>query len=219
MTSASSTTVTYTSTDSTNSSGVASVELWTRFRTNDNASPGDWTLATSSSSASGTFTLSFGSGTGVYDVATVAVDSLGNREATTLKSSIRAISWAALGQGQQRHGIAVQDDVAYASAPTAPLCRLGRHARRQLGHLLCPARPLDRRLVERDQAQRRRRDLVAADALDRGRWLGQPLRRLGRRSRRPTDTDIYFTKRTGTTWSANIKVSSATEVRFRISLE
>src|ERR1035437_3314233 len=121
--SAASLSVSYSSSDNTGGSGLARTECWYRYKANDPATAGTWKTCGSSTTATGTFTLTFGSGVGIYDVLTVAVDNLGNREggratppasAVAPKSSVRAVSWAAGAKVNTDIGSAVQDNASYA---------------------------------------------------------------------------------------------------------
>lgn len=68
-------TVPYTATDA---SGVASVDLWVRYRVNEARAWGPYALALTGTSSP--FTYTFASGDGNYEVYTIAVDNAGNRE-------------------------------------------------------------------------------------------------------------------------------------------
>lgn len=61
-------------------SGVASVELWWRYRPDEASAWGDWTLHSTATSSPVSF--SFSSGEGIYEFYTIATDKAGNREAT-----------------------------------------------------------------------------------------------------------------------------------------
>ncbi|MGA3058410.1 MAG: hypothetical protein ABSE70_10320 [Candidatus Limnocylindrales bacterium] len=211
--SASSLAISYSSTDKTNSAGVTSVELWTRYRANDAAATGDWTLVTSSSEASGSFSVPFSSGLGIYDVATVAVDGLGNREATAVKASVRAVSWAASVQVNTDAGSAVQDNVAYATGPDGTLYAVWEDARNGDSDIYFSSRDpstgawsSEIKLNTDAGTSSQRAPSIAVDGSGNVYvvWADD---RAG-----STDTDIYFAKRTGSTWGANTKVSNATDV-------
>lgn len=62
----------------TGGSGLASVELWVRYRVNESRPWGSHTMALSRSTSP--FTYTFGAGDGNYEFYTVAVDNAGNRE-------------------------------------------------------------------------------------------------------------------------------------------
>ena len=69
----------FTASDNTNGSGLATTEVWARFRANDSVASGTWALAGSAAGATGSVTVSFGSGPGIYDLSTIAVDLAGNQ--------------------------------------------------------------------------------------------------------------------------------------------
>lgn len=111
---------------SDDASGVASVELWARYRPNEARPWGAWGLATTATSSP--ITYSFASGDGSYEFYTLAIDGAGNREAAPALadvatrrdavddppdyawSSLTAISDAAKGQTWlQRCATAVDD--------------------------------------------------------------------------------------------------------------
>jgi hypothetical protein len=208
--------LTYTSTDNTNSSGVASVELWTRYKANDGAAAGTWTKVATSTSASGTFTVPFGSGAGIYDVATVAVDGVGYREATSVKTSIRAISWAPSTVVNADTGSALQDNVAYAMSPDGTLYAVWDDMRNGNSDVYFSQRDpssgawsAETRLNTDTTTTSQRTPAIAVDGSGNVYvvWADD---RAG-----STDTDIYFVKRTGTTWGANTKVSDATSASIQ----
>ena len=72
----SSVSVPYTASD--NASGVASVELWARYRPNEALAWGTWAKALTGTVSP--FTYSFANGDGNYEFYTIAVDGAGNRE-------------------------------------------------------------------------------------------------------------------------------------------
>lgn len=71
-------TVPYTASD--NESGVASVELWARYRVNEAQTWGVWSMAATATASP--FTYTFTQGDGNYEFYTIAVDGAGNREAS-----------------------------------------------------------------------------------------------------------------------------------------
>lgn len=70
--------VPYTASDS--ESGVASVELWARYRVNEAQTWGVWSMAATATASP--FTYTFTQGDGNYEFYTIAVDGAGNREAS-----------------------------------------------------------------------------------------------------------------------------------------
>jgi hypothetical protein len=75
-TTANSINVPYTASD--NASGVASVEVWVRYRANAAQAWGTWAKGPTGTSSPVTYT--FASGDGIYEFYTIAVDGAGNRE-------------------------------------------------------------------------------------------------------------------------------------------
>jgi Tol biopolymer transport system component len=76
--------VPYTASD--DQSGVASVELWVRYRPNSAQAWGSWMMA--STATSSPITYAFGSGDGWYEFYTVAIDGAGNREAAPAAADV-----------------------------------------------------------------------------------------------------------------------------------
>jgi len=76
--------VPFTATD--DASGVASVELWVRYRVNETRSWGAWALAAAATSSPIGYTFSWGDGN--YEFYTVAVDAAGNREAPPASADV-----------------------------------------------------------------------------------------------------------------------------------
>ncbi|HEY3165456.1 MAG TPA: hypothetical protein VGJ71_13905, partial [Candidatus Limnocylindrales bacterium] len=92
-------------------SGVASVELWSRYRATSTGTWGPWTLGPSGTSSPITYT--FSSGNGFYEFYTIAIDGAGNRElapssadAATQRIALTGAgkAWGSNSQGQLGNG-------------------------------------------------------------------------------------------------------------------
>jgi hypothetical protein len=218
--SASSISLTYSASDNTNGSGFQSVEFWYRYRTNDGATPGAWTAGGTSTAASGSFTLTFGSGAGIYDILTVAIDKAGNREGAianppaagaTPKSYVRSISWAAGAKVNTDTGTALQDNASYAVGSDGTVYAVWEDSRNGNTDIYFSSRnpttgvwAAETKLNADTGSAGQRTPSIAIDGSG-NLYVVWADDRNG-----STNTDIYFAKRTGTTWSANIKVNSDT---------
>jgi hypothetical protein len=212
--------VSYSSSDNTGGSGLARTECWYRYRANDPATAGTWTTCGSSTTATGTFTLTFGSGAGIYDVLTVGVDNLGNREgaaanppASTVapKSSVRYVSWAAAAKVNTDTGTAVQDNASYAVGSDGTVYAVWEDSRNGNTDIYFSSRnpstgvwAAETKLNADTGTAGQRTPSIAIDGAN-NLYVVWADDRNG-----TTNTDIYFAKRTGTTWSANIKVNADT---------
>jgi hypothetical protein len=225
--SAASISIAYTASDNTNGSGLASVEFWYRYKTGDGATPGAWTSGGTSATASGSFTLTFGSGAGIYDVLTVAVDKAGNREGAaanppastvTPKSSVRSISWAAGAKVNTDTGTALQDNASFVVGSDGTVYAVWEDSRNGNTDIYFSSRnpttgvwAAETRLNSDTGTTGQRTPSIAIDGSG-NLYVVWADDRNG-----STNTDIYFAKRTGTTWSANIKVNSDTATAIQSS--
>jgi hypothetical protein len=220
--SAASVSIAYTASDNTGGSGLATVEFWYRFKASDGATPGAWTASGTSTAASGSFTLTFGSGAGIYDVLTVAVDVAGNREGAianppaagaTPKSYLRSISWAAGAKVNTDTGSALQDNAAYAVGSDGTVYAVWEDSRNGATNTdiyFSSRNPstgvwaAETKLNADTGTTGQRTPSIAIDGSG-NLYVVWADDRNG-----STNTDIYFAKRTGSTWSANIKVNADT---------
>jgi hypothetical protein len=225
--SASSISIAYTASDNTSGSGLANVECWYRYKASDGLTPGAWTTCGTSATASGTFTLTFTPGAGIYDVLTVAVDKAGNREgangsppaaAATPKSSVRAVSWAASAKVNTDTGTALQDNAAYAVGSDGTVYAVWEDSRNGNTDIYFSSRnpttgvwAAETKLNTDTGTTGQRTPSIAIDGSG-NLYVVWADDRNG-----STNTDIYFAKRTGTTWSANIKVSDDTTSKIQSS--
>jgi hypothetical protein len=223
--SAASISVSYSSSDNAGGSGLARTECWYRYKANDPATAGTWTTCGSGTMATGTFTLTFGSGAGIYDVLTVGVDNLGNREgaaanppASTVapKSSVRSVSWAAGAKVNTDTGSAVQDNASYAFGSDGTVYAVWEDSRNGNTDIYFSSRnpstgvwAAETKLNTDTGTAGQRTPSIAIDGSN-NLYVVWADDRNG-----STNTDIYFAKRTGTTWSANIKVSDDTTSKIQ----
>jgi Putative serine esterase (DUF676) len=212
--------VAYTASDNSGGSGLASVECWYRYKAADGATPGAWTTCGTSTTASGSFTLTFGSGAGIYDVLTVAVDVAGNREGGVAnppvagaapKSSVRSVAWVASDKVNTDTGTALQDNVVFVVGSDGTLYAVWEDSRNGNTDIYFSSRipttgvwAAETKLNTDTGTTGQRTPSIAIDGSG-NLYVVWADDRNG-----ATNTDIYFAKRTGTTWSANIKVNGDT---------
>jgi pimeloyl-ACP methyl ester carboxylesterase len=215
--------VAYTSSDNANGAGLATTEFWYRFRVSDGATQGPWTSGGTSTAASGSFTLTFGSGAGIYDVLTVAVDGSGNREggiasppaaAAVPKSSVRSTSWTASAKVNTDTGAALQDNASFAVGSDGTVYAVWEDSRNGATNTdiyFSSRNPTTgvwaaetKVNTDTGTTTMQRTPSIAIDGSNNLYVVWADDRNTS------TGTDIYFAKRTGTTWSANIKVNADT---------
>jgi hypothetical protein len=217
--------VSYSSSDNTGGSGLARTECWYRYKANDPATAGTWTTCGSATTATGAFTLTFGSGAGIYEVLTVGIDNLGNREgaaanppASTVapKSTVRSVSWATGAKVNTDTGTTVQDNASYAVGSDGTVYAAWEDSRNGNTDIYFSSRnpssgvwAAETKLNTDTGTTGQRTPSIAIDGSN-NLYVVWADDRNG-----ATNTDIYFAKRTGTTWSANIKVSDDTTSKIQ----
>ena len=214
--SASSLSIPFTAADNASGTGITSTELWARYRASDSVSTGTWTLIASGTGTSGSITLPFASGAGVYDIATIAVDLAGNREGglaqpSTAKSFVRAVSWGASVKVNTDTGTALQDNPACALGPDGTAYCVWEDSRSGNADIWFAQRnPTtgvwsgEMKLNTDTGTKAQNTPAIAVDAAGNLYvvWADE------RNTVSTANTDIYFTKRTGTTWSANTMLNT-----------
>ena len=214
--SASSLSIPFTAADNASGTGITSTELWARYRASDSVSTGTWTLIASGTGTSGSITLPFASGAGVYDIATIAVDLAGNREGglaqpSTAKSFVRAVSWGASVKVNTDTGTALQDNPACALGPDGTAYCVWEDSRSGNADIWFAQRnPTtgvwsgEMKLNTDTGTKAQNTPAIAVDGAGNLYvvWADE------RNTVSTGNTDIYFTKRTGTTWSANTMLNT-----------
>jgi hypothetical protein len=214
--SASSLSIPFTAADNANGTGIASTELWSRYRASDAVATGTWTLVASGTGPSGSITLPFASGAGVYDIATISVDLAGNREGglaqpSTAKSLVRAVTWGASVKVNTDTGTALQDNPACALGPDGTAYCVWEDSRSGNADIWFAQRNPSTGVWSGEMKLNTdvgtKAQTTPAIAVDGSGnlyvvWADE------RNTAGTANTDIYFTKRTGTTWSANTMLNA-----------
>ena len=222
--SASSISIPYTASD-TGGSGLKTVEFWYRVRASDGATVGAWTSGGSSVNASGNFTLTVGSTPGIYEVLTVAVDNSLNREsgiasppaaATLPKTYVRAVAWNGSTKVNTDTGTALQDNASFAVGSDGTVYAVWEDSRNGNTDIYFSSRnpstgawAAETKLNTDTGTAGQRTPSITIDGSG-NLYVVWADDRNG-----STNTDIYFAKRTGTQWSANIKVSDDTTSKIQ----
>ncbi len=208
--------VPFTAADNTNGTGIGTVELWTRFRANDTVTTGTWTLVTSGTGGSGNLTLPFGSGAGLYDISTIAVDAAGNREGgltqpSTPKSMIRAIIWGASVKVNTDTATALQDNMSCGLGTDRTAYCVWEDRRSGNPDIYFAQRSPttgvwsgELKLNTDTGTTAQQTPAIAVDGSNNLYvvWADE------RNTSGTANTDIYFAKRTGTTWGSNTKLNA-----------
>ena len=208
--------VPFTAADTTNGTGIASTELWARYRPNDSVSTGTWTLVASGTGTSGSITLPFASGAGIYDLATIAVDLAGNREGgltqpSAAKSLVRSISWGASVKVNTDTGSALQDNPACALGPDGTAYCVWEDSRSGNADIEFAQRNPstgvwsgEMKLNTDTGSKAQTTPAIAVDGAGNLYvvWADE------RNTVSTANTDVYFTKRSGSTWSANTMLNA-----------
>ena len=205
----------FTAADTTNGTGIGSTELWARYRASDSVTTGTWTLVASGTGTSGSITLPFASGAGIYDLATIAVDLAGNREGgltqpSAAKSLVRSISWGASVKVNTDTGTALQDNPACALGTDGIAYCVWEDSRSGNADIWFAQRnPTgvwsgEMKLNTDTGSKAQSRPAIAVDGSGSlyVTWADE------RNTVSTANTDVYFAKRTGSTWSANTMLNA-----------